>query len=1655
MKLKKFLKKCHAGCRGSALWGTLPTVFLVGMIVLSAQFLQAQPQPVTNEEANKIQWHDYTFFTDKPMPTVMRALALQVYPGAVEGYYFVQFTGPVTEEMKADATSAGARLLTYVPNYTFIAKMDAAARTKVKGLPFVKWVGVYQPAMRLSMRLVNRIKGITGGEPETRKPPEKLTFEKKGRQPTAAEPKKLQLTVLVFSGEDLEKIKRDVVSAGGKVQVSKEGKLRSTLLVEIASNDALKLARINGVMWIEEFHLRKLFNNTAGGVMNVSPVWTQGLKGAGQVIGISDTGIDSGVNNATMHNDIEGRINSILSWPVQPYMGVLNIGADDGAADLDSGHGTHVTGSVLGNGVISGNVYKGMAPEARLVFQAVEQWTNYSGTANDGYHLTGIPADLNELFQQAYDAGARIHSNSWGGGEGGNYDSYSEDVDGFIWAHPDMLILYAAGNEGNDADQDNIIDEGSVTPPGTAKNCLTVGASENNRPGIDSRYIADAYGPLIRNDKKADNIGGMAAFSSRGPANFNTATTDDDRIKPDLAAPGTLVVSTRTHAPANIIYRSDDMEGGVGLWTATGPWARVTTAYRSSTHSWHDSPSGNYNPSTNVSLTWDPIDLSSGGSKKMLQFWCKYGLVTGDHWYIEVRSNGDATWGQVELPNSVQPNWRPVNILLGTYSTSTNFQLRFRLQSNADSNTGDGLYIDDVRIIEGSFGEGLPSDYGLTTLGSVIDQNYMLMSGTSMATPLTAGSAALVRQYYMDEKNLNYVSAALLKATLINGAAEMNPGQYTGITEIPVKPNNVEGWGRLNLKNSLFPAPPAVLDFVDELAGLATGENHTYSFIITDSNVPAVITMVYNDFPGAALVNNLDMTITTPTSTTLYPNGLAATDLKNNVEQIIIPTPASGIYTIRINGQNVPQGPQPYALVTSASGAITDRDPVDVMLVLDISGSMLSPACPTCAAKFQVLKDAVELFINLWTAVTVPDDRIGVTYFTTNITEFTSGGNVMLPVLDNADNMITHIQGQTTEPNHLTAMGGGIQSAINRLTLTTRPRNMIVFTDGMQNVNPMVQKIDDSPDYLEIADDPSCLYDSNIDPTSIPTKLDSALGIKVNTIGVGATPPFVEMLQNIAAETAGKTKITTAPDNDLRRFYVEELIDVLRNYSPQLLAYRYGNLVTNTATEKFTVNNGAGKIILKLSWKRGNEFSFKVEKDGVDLTRYGHFINGSFYRIFSLDLPVSIQEHAPITAGGDWFMKITGESGASYEAAAIVDEPALKYDFSIGRKEYKAGDPLELDVKLHIGHNSVTDAQRVTARILKPRRGLGTLLSTLPMLPEPAGFNPEANISAAQKKLQLLLQDKRYYGDFQPVGETVNLQNKGDGTYAALFPDTAMSGIYTVIFNVEGERPDIGKYNRTETLSTTVRFGKAKLDASELKVSLLRETEDVRVMELSICPKDQFGNYLGPDYGHGIKVSLSQGSVDSTPKDLINGGYSINLSVPPSVDPELVVTVVGEPVFKGLLSELESKYHYSISFHAGATFPVGNLSTLYKSSYMFGLDFDYHFSPQLSAVALLGFNHFKVKPEYARLGNIHWWNLSANLKWELSTNPLRPYVNGGFGLYMPNTGSVRPGFNLGLGLDHTLNPNLVLEGGVDYHHILTPQEDPEFYTSHIGLIFRF
>jgi hypothetical protein len=281
-----------------------------------------------------------------------------------------------------------------------------------------------------------------------------------------------------------------------------------------------------------------------------------GLSGKGERIAVCDTGLDTG-DPATIHPDFRGRVVSLRSYPMTADFTaslVSNPGADDGPADLDCGHGTHVAGSALGSGSASAGIrglsrpVRGCAYRAELVFQAVQQelaWRRRSDLLAQGrFVLAGIPLDLEPLFADAYRDGARIHSNSWSGGRAGVYDQQCHQLDEFVWKHQDFCVLVAAGNDGTDKGRAGKIAATSVAPPATAKNCITVGACENRRPAFNSEryggwWPKDYPVAPFKRDPMANDPKQIVAFSSRGPTNTG-------RFKPDVVAPGTFVLSTRS-----------------------------------------------------------------------------------------------------------------------------------------------------------------------------------------------------------------------------------------------------------------------------------------------------------------------------------------------------------------------------------------------------------------------------------------------------------------------------------------------------------------------------------------------------------------------------------------------------------------------------------------------------------------------------------------------------------------------------------------------------------------------------------------------------------------------------------------------------------------------------------------------------------------------------------------------------------------------------------------------------------------------------------------------------------------------------------------------------------------------------------------------------
>jgi len=718
-------------------------------------------------------------------------------------------------------------------------------------------------------------------------------------------------------------------------------------------------------------------------------------------------------------------------------------------------------------------------------------------------------------------------------------------------------------------------------------------------------------------------------------------------------------------------------------------------------------------------------------------------------------------------------------------------------------------------------------------------------------------------------------------------------------------------------------------------------------------------------------------------------------------------------------------------------------NPIDLMLVLDLSGSMGDQTCspPPCESKLTKLQAATGVLVGLFNAVASPADQIGVRYFSTNASAFPVPPPALVSVLSNWLAVRSDINGRMY--GGWTAMGAGLQWAINDLTLPDRTHAIILFTDGMQNVDPMVH--DDGAGKLTIQNEGLSLV-SNVAPTSPnATALNTTLGIHVNTVGMGgATDNFTQLLDAIAMKTVGKYDATTDP-NQLQLLFVTQLTYALRTHSPQLLAYRLGAISNRTATEVFTANNGARKIVFAVTWPRGDSLTFRVEKDNVDVTIAGQMVATDLYRILTVPLPTRVQA-TDISSGGDWRLLIQGSSGVPYQAMAIIDEPFLEYDVSFEDRDYAVGDSLRLRARVTYAGQPVTNA-RVTATVLKPKLSIGTLLS-LNATPTPLP-NVRPDTTPAQLKLQRLLADPAVRVRLQPSAQDVTLTGRGDGTYTAAVAGTSIAGPYSAHFQVQGSRPDIGSYRRVQTASKMVRFGKADVAASAVGVTTIGVTPDGRRLSLYLRPTDGT-NYLGPEYGPRIKVSLSAGTVGPA-SDLLDGGYTFSLVVPQGTDPVINVTIVGEPFYHDRLSKLESRSN-AFSLHAGITLPHDNFKNAYKNGFGITADFEHRLSSTFRVAALLGYHRFETVTTGAHLDLSH---VSGSLETFLTPGPLLVLIDAGGGVYRLNPGATKAGAHGGVSLEYEVSSSLSLGGSYRFHKVFTSGSTTTFSSVQAGGHVRF
>lgn len=644
-------------------------------------------------------------------------------------FILVQTTQPLDRAQKDELASKGAAILEYVPENTYLCSFAPADLSPIRALPYVTWANVYMRGFKIAPTLQSSLPN---------RPSERDIVEVASLPVPTLSTRPEKVDIVFHKGVDPEAV-REKVAAAARLNPSELSLTPEKVRLTVQERYLQDLAAIDEVRNIEKVSPYKLHNNIARRILRLEANPTGApvpFEGEGQIIAVADTGFDQG-STANPHPAFTGRVARLYAL------------GRPGNANDPNGHGTHVAGSVLGDGqsAILGARIRGTAPRARLVLQSVlDQFGD----------LGGLPDNLNNLFRAPYQQdGARVHTNSWGSvgpGVGGVYNQNSREVDEFVWNNRDCVICFSAGNEGQDANANGQIDAMSVTPPSTAKNCITIGASENDRPDFTLTYgqgwPGDFPADPIASDNVSSNPEGMVGFSGRGP-------TRDQRIKPDVVAPGTFILSTRS------------------------------------------------------------------------------------------RATQDRGWAL----------------------------------------SGDDL--------------------------------FYFMGGTSMATPLVAGCAALVREFLIQQHGLQRPSAALVKAMLINGARDIT-GQYLP-SEAGSIPNTAEGFGRIDMRATVGPfAATETLTIKDENTALDTGEQESLTINVPPNARLLKVTLVWTDPAGEALQNDLDLIVRLADGKERHGNvaaGSTAFDRNNNVEQVIVANPPAGQTQVIVHAHRSATFAQTFALV--------------------------------------------------------------------------------------------------------------------------------------------------------------------------------------------------------------------------------------------------------------------------------------------------------------------------------------------------------------------------------------------------------------------------------------------------------------------------------------------------------------------------------------------------------------------------------------------------------------------------------------------------------------------------------------------------------------------------------------------------------------------
>lgn len=490
--------------QGNYLWASITEAHVT-------RFIEQGIVVQVDENADFIETPAVRFNPLEVVPAPAPELRIDEPTGDAMASYIVQFIAPLDMAWLDEIVELGGVLLQELPIHAAVFQMTREQAAASLALDTVQWVGLYHPGYAVA--------SVLGGR-EDFYPVNQLN------QLTAARIAQHdgEYAIHPFDAVDTLSIVTALADVG--IVVPDEAQDDVPIIVDADASNITPMLRIAGIYTVQPFVQAQTRNSRAGIITGIEEVRSFGvtdflinLDGTGEIVGVVDSGIDDthpdfGTNPATPPATRIIHLGNVRDFAVPTTVPTTE-------RNLAEMHGVHVTGTIAGNGaapIASGSQIRGVAPNSQIVFHAVRSATS------------GSFPSLSRLIRGigvAHDRGAHVHNNSWGGEylDGVHrYDATSRRIDQWAFTHPDSLVLFAVGNQN--------LGGTSMGPEAAAKNVIAVGASENIT-NVEGNIVAPAV-----MDTDSDDADEIWRDSSRG-----TVVNSGGRIRPDIVAPGTNVIS--------------------------------------------------------------------------------------------------------------------------------------------------------------------------------------------------------------------------------------------------------------------------------------------------------------------------------------------------------------------------------------------------------------------------------------------------------------------------------------------------------------------------------------------------------------------------------------------------------------------------------------------------------------------------------------------------------------------------------------------------------------------------------------------------------------------------------------------------------------------------------------------------------------------------------------------------------------------------------------------------------------------------------------------------------------------------------------------------------------------------------------------------------